>query len=277
MTQETEKTFIHDGCALKYYEQGRGDPMLLLHGFGASSYSWRYLFQSFSETHRVLAMDLKGFGLSDKPTDDKYSVRDQSDIVADFIRKLGLDNLILGGNSFGGAVALLTCLQFMDSGPNPIRKMILIDSAGYKQRLPGFLTLLRTPLINQMGLTLVPGSVQARMILLKAFFGCTKITEEMVRTYGSYLDLPGAHQALIKTAQQIVPPDVDRIVRRYREIPVPVLIIWGEQDRIIPLSVGKKLKTEIPTSTLVTIPRCGHIPQEELPLETIRLISDFLQ
>lgn len=275
--QEQAKTFDYQGMAITYYEQGQGQPLVLLHGFGAFSYTWRNVEKYFSQTNKVISIDLKGFGLSAKPDDNAYSAQDQSRIIVRFIKEQGLEEAILVGNSFGGAVALLTYLDLAEEAQNPISKLILIDSAGYPQDLPDFIAILRIPLLNRLFLSLVPSQTQAKLVLKKAFFDHAKITEEMVESYGSNLAQPGAHLALIKTAGQIVPPDINQIIEKYPSINIPVLIIWGEADKIVPLAVGRKLAEAIPQAKLVVLSNCGHIPQEECPAETLEAMADFVK
>lgn len=98
----------------------------------------------------------------------------------------------------------------------------------------------------------------------------------MVKTYGAYLSLPGASQALIKTAKQILPSNLEEISGRYKSINIPVLLIWGEKDKIVPLEVGRKLAGNIPNAKLVVVPNCGHVPQEECPSQAIEAMESFL-
>jgi pimeloyl-ACP methyl ester carboxylesterase len=230
----------------------------------------------FSKAYRVIAIDLKGFGLSDKPMDNNYSVLDQSDIISEFIRVHNLDDVILVGNSMGGAVSLFTYLMQSDHGAHHISKLILIDSAGYKQRLPDFIAILTIPIVNVLSLSLTSSHFRAKMVLNESFYDHTKITEDIVATYAAYHSLPGTSHALIKTAQQLVPPNFDEMAERYKSITIPVLIIWGDKDTIVPLQVGRKLAANIPNSKLVVIPNCGHIPQEECPSKTIEAMESFL-
>jgi pimeloyl-ACP methyl ester carboxylesterase len=230
-----------------------------------------------SGEHRVIALDLKGFGLSDKPLDACYSVRDQSAIVAAFIGEKNLTELTLVGHSFGGAVALLTCLGMEEGNEAAVSGMILIACASYRQKLPYFIQLPRIPLVNRLALAFLPRKAKAEMVLRTAFYDDSKITEEMVETYASYLDHPGAHHALITTAKQILPPDVGVVTARYREIRIPVLVIWGDRDVITPLGVGQRLVRELPRGALRIIQDCGHMPQEEAPEETLRLFLGFLR
>lgn len=270
------QTFSYHGININYLQCGTGEPILLLHGFGASTYSWRYIVDGLCEDYKIIAIDLKGFGLSDKPTDNKYTVRDQSEMVMAFIHQYRLNNVTLVGHSFGGAVALFTYLEMMQSIESTISKMILLDSASYNQEFPYFISILRTPILNRISLTLLPDKVNTRMILKKAFYDDSKITEEMTEVYASYLDTPGAYHALIATAKQIVPSKIETITHRYKDINIPVLLVWGENDEIVPLSIGRSLSEEIPKAELRVIRGCGHVPQEECPKETIGIIKSFL-
>ena len=134
-----QKTFDYHGIKINYYEAGQGPPILLLHGFGACAYTWRYLIPPLAAEHRVFTLDLKGFGLSDKPADGHYAVADQAEMVADFIRQQDLHDLVIMGHSMGGAVTLMTYLKLRETDPGRIKKLVLIDSAGYPQKLPWFI------------------------------------------------------------------------------------------------------------------------------------------
>lgn len=114
------------------------------------------------------------------------------------------------------------------------------------------------------------------LVLRKCFYHRDKITEEMIDTYAYYASLPGSREAILQTAKQIVPENIETLTERYKTIRVPVLIIWGKEDKVVPLKVGRKFKRDIPDSELVIIPKCGHIPQEEEPQETKRIINAFL-
>jgi pimeloyl-ACP methyl ester carboxylesterase len=218
---------------------------------------------------------MKGFGLSDKPQDGHYSVADQAEMIQSFIEKNGLEQVILVGNSFGGAVTLFTCMGYLES-KNPIDKMILIDALGLRQRMPDYIAALRKAPLNWILAHLIPAQISTRAVLERAYFDQSKIPDESVQIYASYLKLPGARYALVQTVEQLIPPNLDEQVRKYREINIPVLLIWGEEDRVIPLSKGEMLTSLLPNSTLVVLPNCGHIPQEECPQETIVVMDKFL-
>jgi pimeloyl-ACP methyl ester carboxylesterase len=272
-----QKTFDYQGIKINYYEAGQGRPVILLHGFGACAYTWRFLAPALAGTRRVFTLDLKGHGLSDKPEDGKYAVSDQADLVAAFIRDRKLIDPVLVGNSMGGAVAIVTYFKIREETPDPIKGMVLIDSAGYPQKLPWFIRLARVPWLSDLGSKLLSPRLVTGMVLRKCYYNREKITDEMINAYAYYGSLPGAAEAVRQTARQIVPANMEAVIARYKTIKAPTLIIWGEEDKVVPLEVGRNFQRDIPGSELVVIPRCGHIPQEEEPLETRRLIQDFMK
>ncbi len=221
-------------------------------------------------------MDLKGYGLSDKPRDGHYAVSDQADLVAEFIRTQDLHDLVVMGHSMGGGVTLMTYFKVREENPGRIKRLVLIDSAGYPQKLPWFIRLAGIPLVNTVATSLLSPRFATYMVLRKCYYNKDKITEEQIDTYAYYGSLPGAPEAVAQTARQIVPEDMEAVTARYKTISVPVLIIWGAEDEVVPLEVGKNFKRDIPNSTLVVIPKCGHIPLEEEPLETRQAITAFL-
>jgi pimeloyl-ACP methyl ester carboxylesterase len=271
------KIFDYQGVRINYYEAGQGPPVILLHGFGASAYSWRFLGPALAKDHRVLTIDLKGFGLSAKPEDGKYAISDQADMVAEFIRARDLHDLVVIGHSMGGGVTLMTYFKVREQDPARIKKLVLIDSAGYPQKMPWFIWLAKAPVLGSVGGKLVSPRFATAQVLRKCYYNKDKITDEQIDTYAYYGSLPGAREALVQTAQQIVPEDIEAVTARYKTISVPVLIIWGAEDEVVPLSVGKQFKRDIPNSELVILPQCGHMPPEEEPGETTRLVKEFLK
>ncbi len=269
-------TFRYDSVKIRYLDEGRGAAVVLLHGYGASSYTWRRIIDPLARKRRGIALDLKGFGLSDKPQDGRYSLADQAEVVIRFLRANRLDRVVLVGNSMGGAVALLA-YQRLGRGPtNPVKGLVLIDSTAYPETTPTFISLLRTPVLGWLGLKLAPSWLGSWGLLRRAYHDDEKITEETYDTYAALIAQPGSDYVLKTTADAIVPPNAAALSRRIKEIDVPTLLIWGEEDRIIPLSVGRRLARDIPGAKLVVIPDCGHVPQEERPRETLEIIERFL-
>jgi pimeloyl-ACP methyl ester carboxylesterase len=257
-------------------EQGKGAPVLLIHGFGASTYTWRHVAPELAKTHRVIAVDLKGFGQSDKPFDSRYSVFDQAELLAQLIVDKDLRNLTLVGHSFGGGIALLLALEANERLEGRITKLVLLDSIAYPQNIPVFFRLLDVPLVSRLGVSMIPPSVQTRVALRIAYFDDSKIDQDEVDAYAAPLRTAAGKHAIIYSARQIVPDGLAEISERYKTIELPTLILWCDHDRIVPLEVGLKLRRTLPNSTLRLVEDCGHMPQEEQPESTLKLLQGFL-
>ena len=263
------------GISMHYEETGAGPAILLLHGLGGSCFTWQALRQHLPG-HRLVALDLKGHGQSDKPPDRRYAIADQAALVSDFIAALDLRELVIVGQSYGGGVALQTALLLQDAENRHLRGLVLLDSVGYPQKMPTFAKILRIPLIGELSLRLNPPEASARAIVELAYFDTDKVTDEVVNSAAHCMSLPGAHRALIATVRQIIPRNIEQVIARYPTIKAPTLITWGDHDRIVPIEVGQKLAQAIPGARLEVLKDCGHVPQEELPAETAQLIAGFL-
>ena len=257
-----------------YFESHGSGPrtLILLHGFGATSETWRDILPLLSEDARVILLDLKGFGRALKPQDNRYTLRDHADYVLEFIDRQQLERVVLVGNSFGGAVAIATQMR-----SSRVEGLVLISSAAYPQDLPPFIYLLQVPIVSRLILKLVPARQRVKMVLRHAMCDPKLITQERVERHAAFLDLPGSHQAAIATARQIIPDDHSRFLAELKNIPVPSLILWGDSDRVLPTAFATRLHADIPKSTLHILKDCGHVPQEEKPDETAGHILEFLR
>jgi pimeloyl-ACP methyl ester carboxylesterase len=261
---------------LYYKEEGSGPPVLLIHGFGASTYTWRHIAPDLARDHRVIAVDLKGFGQSDKPFDAGYSVLDQAELLAELIETRDLRDLTIVGHSFGGGVALRLALEGDQRLEGRISKLVLLDTIAYQQHVPIFFQMLNMPVVSQVGVRMVPASLQTRIALQIAYFDDSKIEQSEVETYAAPLKTAAGKHAIIQSARQILPQDIGELSERYQSIQTPTLILWCDHDRIVPLEVGLKLRRTLPNSTLRLVEDCGHMPQEEQPASTLGLIKDFI-
>ena len=256
-------------------EYGQGAPILCLHGLGANTFTWRYFIEPFSKHHKLILVDLKGFGRSAKPEDQRYSIHDHDDAVYELILKNDWRNLTLIGNSYGGGLALLLAMRLEESQPSRLSKLVLIDAGAHKEYLPGYVKLMRTFLGKAM-IFLLPARRTAKFVLDLAFYDKRKVSEEQISAYAAPLADPGTRTALLETARQCIPSDADELVAKFQNISTPTLILWGRHDRIIPLKLGELLSQALPNSFLEVFEECGHIPQEEQPQKTIERISQFL-
>jgi pimeloyl-ACP methyl ester carboxylesterase len=262
---------------LAVIDKGQGRPILLLHGFATSSYTWRAVIPGLSQHHRVIALDLRGFGASDKPIDDHYSIQDQTEAVEAFIVQENLRDLTVIGHSFGGGITLSLALKAAEERQPRIRNIVLVDTIAYRQPMPVFFKLLQVPMVGEVSMTLVPPEVQAAQGLRLAYFDADKISSQDVAEYANTLYSPAAKHALTKTIEKIIPDNIDEIADRYKTIRVPALILWCDRDKVVPIRLGRRLRSEMPTSELTVFAECGHMPQEEKPLDTLGAIEAFLK
>jgi len=265
-----------DAVKLAVHEKGRGDPIVLIHGLGASSYTWHKIAPELARTHRVIAIDLKGFGQSDKPLDARYSIQDQARLIEDYILRNGLRGATLVGHSYGGGVALAVALRLMDGGKTNVNRLVLIDSVAYRQPLPFFFRLLRTPIIGEIGLSLVPPEVQMQQALSIAYYEDGKVTEETIKNYADALHTEGGRHALLHTINSLDPEQADEISKRYKSLKLPTLVLWCRQDKIVPLRLGLRLTRDLPNARMEVRHDCGHIPHEEQPEWTLKAMRSFL-
>jgi pimeloyl-ACP methyl ester carboxylesterase len=258
-------------------EGGDGEPLLLLHGFGANNYTWRHIAPDLARDHHVIAVDLKGSGRSDKPFDDSYGVLDQVKLLQRLIEGRGLSALTLVGHSLGGGVALALALDFNARWPGALRRLILIDSIAYRQRLPLFIQALQVPLLGEVGIYAVLPEIEAYQGLYVAYHHPSRITFAAVRAYAEPLYEPGGRYALLRTAAEIIPGNLATLVARYPTIHQPTLLIWCAEDPVVPFWVGRRLARALPAARLALLRGCGHVPQEELPLQTLARVRRFLR
>jgi pimeloyl-ACP methyl ester carboxylesterase len=261
---------------LAVMEKGQGRPILLLHGFATSSYTWRAIMPELAKAHRVIALDLRGFGASDKPLDDHYAIEDQAAAVAAFIEQENLRDLTIIGHSFGGGVTLTLALKAGQERPPRVRNIVLVDTIAYRQPIPIFFKLLQVPVVGDAAMTLVPPEVQAGQGLRLAYYDREKISAQDVAEYANTLYSPAAKHALTKTVERMMPDNIDEIASRYKTIKAPTLIVWCEQDKVVPLLLGLRLHEEMRSSEFTLFTHCGHMPQEEKPEDTARAIQAFL-
>jgi len=256
---------------------GTGEPVLLIHGFGASSYSWRHIVAPLAQKFRVITIDLKGFGDSPKPRDDAYSVYEQARLVRNFILDNDLKNLHIVGHSYGGGVALAVSIYLAASNPELQKSLVLMDNIAYPQELPEFVKVLATPILGPLLIHALPDTLQVKALLKKVYFDDKLIPQSAIDHYAANLAKPNAKYATLTTARQIMPSDLQEFSNNYASLRIPTLIIWSREDEIVPLSIGQRLHENLPNSRLVVLNNVGHAAQEEKPALLLPHLLDFLE
>jgi pimeloyl-ACP methyl ester carboxylesterase len=270
------KSFIHAGVALRYTEDGPpgGGDVLFLHGFGISSYTWRYVAPAIAASHRVICLDMKGFGASDKPDDGAYTAYDQAVLVAAFMEAGDMRGATVVGCSFGGHVALE--LYGLLAGTGRIGALVLIGGVvpGQRRSLAARAGMMLPP---RLALLASGCPAVVRMLMRFVFYDTSRIAPDVLARYAGGLRSPEARRVLRRATPLIFAPGPKGPVsQRLGAIDVPVLLIWGANDGLIPVENARRLAARIPGARLVVIPECGHVPQEEKPRETADAIAAFL-
>lgn len=269
-----------DGVTVHYKEMGQGETtLLLLHGFAASTYSWREVMAPLAEEYRVVAFDRPAFGLTERPMPGEfpndvnpYTADAQADLTVGLMDALGIGQAVLVGNSAGGTIATYTALRY----PERVQRLALVDAAIYAGGgSPGWVRpLLTTPQARRIGPVLVRnirdwGYEFGR----SAWHNPSRFTDEIWAEYSKPLRAENWDRALWELTQASRPLGLEQ---RLSELGVPVLVITGDDDRIVPTEQSIRLAGEIPGAELAVIPNCGHVPQEECPAEFLAAVESFL-
>lgn len=253
---------------------GPGETIFLLHGFASSTYTWEKVAPVLqARGYHVWALDMKGFGWSDKPEDADYSPWQLMKEVNAWMDKMGLEDVVLVGNSLGGAIAWNMALVY----PEKVKKLVLIDAAGFMHETQMPVPVRLAGLPGAAGVArLFLGRWIVQDTLKQVYFDSAAVTAEQINAYYNRLCTENALGALTALGRSISTISSKEYALRIPEIQVDTLIIWGRDDAWIPLKDGFKFKETLPNATLEVIPFCGHAPQEEKPEETAHLIIDFL-
>jgi len=276
---DPDSRFIEvNGINVHYKTYGQGEPtFILLHGFGASLFSWREVTAPLAEFGTVIAYDRPAFGLTERPLkwegENPYSQEAQIELVIGLMDALGIERAILVGNSAGGTIAMLTALKY----PQRVQSLILVDPAVYAGGgAPAWVRpLLRTPQMRHLG-PLIARQIQTRgpELIELAWHDPSKVTPEILEGYQKPLRLADWDKALWELT---LASRESGLAERLSELTLPTLVITGDDDRIVPTEQSVRLAEELPNAQLVVIPQCGHLPHEEHPAEFMQAVTEFLK
>lgn len=252
--------------------QGTGAPVILVHGLGAHSFSWRDTVATIGSGYRTYALDLEGFGKSPDPS-GAFTMSSQVDAITRFMEDENIVNPVLIGHSMGGGI----CLGLAAQASIAPSKLILLAPVAYPPTGSG---LAQNPFVQTwslIGSHFLP-QLQARFlvryILEAAYADPSRITQQQISGYVEGLNSHAELAAFAQYAQrldQITVPEA-----ALSGIGVKTLVIWGNDDTFLPIGNGTRLVAQLPRAQLERISSCGHIPHEEHPLAVNRLIEQFL-
>ena len=258
-----------DGTALRYIDEGRGPPVVFLHGLGASMYAWRKnLAPVAAAGYRVIAFDNRGFGFSDKPATG-YDNASYARLTVALLDSLHLPEAVLIGHSMGGAIAAEVAIAH----PERVRGLVLISSAGLGARQPPLFHVGRWPVVGPL-LFAFRGRGLTERLLEATYADPSKVADADVDQYYAPVAEPEYGRSLRAVLREF---RFDGLAGRLDHIAAPTLVLWGEADRLIPIALGRALAAGIPRAAFLSVPRAGHAVQEEAPEEVNRLLIRFLK
>ncbi|MBF4509492.1 MAG: alpha/beta hydrolase [Aeromicrobium sp.] len=285
LADDTSHFITVNGIDVHYRTAGSGSPVIvLMHGFGASTFSWRDVIGPLAERGTVIAFDRPAFGLTGRPMPGEwdpgayaggspYAPEAQADLVVGLLDALGHERAVLVGHSAGGSVALLTALRHADR----VEALVLEDAAIYTEGgPPAFIyPLLQTPQVRRIGPLVARsiGGTAGERFLESAWHDPSRITVETREGYRLPLQVRDWDRALWELTVARSP---QRLGERAGEVMAPTLVITGVEDRIVPAEESERLAREIAGATLVSIEGCGHVPHEECTEEFVYAVYRFL-
>jgi pimeloyl-ACP methyl ester carboxylesterase len=252
-----------DKGVIYYNVAGDGPPTVLIHGLMASSNYWEKVFGPLSRYGKVFALDMPGYGRSGKVESGGYGIDDLVKYLDSYVDTMGLRKVNLVGHSMGGIVAI----KYAFLHPNKVERIVIVGSPFYPRPLPIYFKLLNVPILGR-GFFWLATRPLGRFYLKKAFFNEEKMEDPFLK------DLKMAsYSAVVSSMRSIQSTDLRPGLSGLKH---PVLIIWGNEDRFVPVSIGKELHKEIKGSRIVIFDRCGHCPMIEWPQRFCHEVKTFL-
>ena len=266
----SSQTIDVDGLMVHYKETGpEGAPaLLLLHGFGSSLQAWDDWSVKLDQKYRVIRLDLPGFGLTGASPGHDYSEEKDLAILTHFADKLGLEKFSVIGHSMGGKMAW----SLAASQPERVQALVLMAPDGFPEAKDIGTKPYEVPAVTGLIKYFLPKYL-VRKSVEPAFAQADALNDALVNRYFDMLRAPGVRGAILERSNQTIYTDP---VPRLKTIKAPTLLIWGEQDQMIPSTNAQSYANVLPNSTTVLLPKLGHLLQEEQPEKGLTAVMQFL-
>jgi pimeloyl-ACP methyl ester carboxylesterase len=252
------------------YNQRSNQPFIvLIHGFLSSTFSYRRLIPYLMNDFSVLALDLPPFGKSEKSIRFQYTYKNLATLVIELLARLQIRSCILVGHSMGGQISLNIAKQ----RPDLVQQMILLCSSGYLKRAQ--MPLLLSTYIPYFHLY-VKRWLERQGVeknLLNVIYDHSLIDEEMCKGY----EQPFYDEQIFKALARLIRHrEGDLSSEELKKIETPSLLVWGEEDKVVPIHIGKRLHQDLPNSQFISFPKTGHLLPEEKPSHVYEQILRFI-
>lgn len=267
---DSQSKFVEiEGMNVHYKIEGTGTPLLLIHGTSSSLHTWDAWTEILKPHFTVVRIDIPAFGLTGAHPQHDYSIESYSAFINKFAETIGLDTFYLAGNSLGGFIAWYYTLQY----PEKVKKLILVDAAGYpKESIPTIFKVARLPVIPHI-LKNFTSEFLIKKNLEQVYYDHSKISNALIERYFELSLRKGNRDAFLHRVKAGFSSYYDEI----KNINVPTLIQWGRHDTWIPLKDGEQFHKDIANSQLIVYDNAGHVPMEEIPVETAQDALNFLK
>ncbi len=256
-----------DGIRMRYLDLGQGEPVVLIHGFASALETWATVWPSLLADYRIIAMDLKGFGWTERPEGD-YSPQAQAQLVLGLMDHLGVERAAVVAHSWGSSVALQMAL----AAPERVTRLALYDAWVYFEQLPTFFVMARASGIGEI-LTWLFYKERPADKMTAAFYDPRWVNEAFAEEVAHALDRPGTEAAALAAIRD---QRFEDLQDAYRTITQPVLLLWGREDKVTRLHFGERLVNHLPNAKLIVYGQCGHFPMIEARGPSTRDLLDFL-
>ncbi|CAN5490395.1 alpha/beta hydrolase [soil metagenome] len=247
-------------------------PIVLIHGTGSSLQTFDVWVDSLKKSNRVIRMDLPAYGLTGPFPDRNYSMAHYTAFIMDFLKAVKIKQCVLAGNSLGGEIAW----NFALNRPEMVKKLILIDAAGYPRNsksVPIAFKLAQIPVLNKL-LSFITPRFLVRASVENVYFDKSKVTDSLVDRYFELALREGNRQAFVDRLKMSGDTNAYRNIKKIQQ---PTFILWGAKDLLIPVENAYRFQEDLPNDTLFILNDSGHTPMEESPAESIKPIFDFLK
>jgi pimeloyl-ACP methyl ester carboxylesterase len=264
-----------DGMQIHLEHEGSGPPIILIHGYTSNLITWRFNTRELAaKGFSVWALDLPGFGYSDKPKDFGYTLADYADFMAKFMDAEGIKKAVLVGNSMGGNIAIETYLKY----PDRVERLVLIDSGGYPEEEGGFFlfNLMQYPVAGDILMSFNYRWVIKQSMLSGIYYDNKFVTDDVIDSYYKVYKTENGRKGPLWVGRAI-DWSHDLTADMIKTIAVPTLVIWGKEDTLIPVTDADLFGRDIAGSRVIVIGEAGHMPHEEKAEIVNGLISDFVK
>ena len=262
-----------DGMNVHYRDEGKGFPIVLIHGTAASLHTWNGWSKELTKNYRVIRMDLPAFGITGPNKSAVYSIKSYTEFLQQFLLEMKLEKFYLVGNSLGGNIAW----NYAAENPEKVEKLVLVAASGLptNKPQPWIFKLAKTPVLNSLFLYFTPKSI-IRKNIEQVYADHAKITDDLVSRYHKMALRVGNRKAFIDRAKIDFKLGEKTNLEKLHSLKTKTLLIWGAKDNWIPLDNGKRMDSILSNSKLVVLENSGHVPMEENPKESLAVLKSFL-